>query len=391
MKNIKYNLVQLFLILYLLFCVFISKDISNNNFNLYINPIVLLLIAGYTYIYSENHHGRFENLKENQKSILIATLFYIILYFISGLIFGYARTIYSHKFLAILKNIWQIIIPIISIEYIRSFILNDNKKNYLFIILFTIVFMMIEINYFGLFLSLKENEEAFKYISSIILPIIFSNVLYSYLTIKGSYKLVLVYRVIIELIYLLVPIFPDFDWFLTGVVGIMTPGVIYIFMKFYIKNKRERNSKRERKKLRNPIIYIPIIVIIGVFVCFMAGVFIYEPIAILSNSMVPVFEKGDVVIYRKVKTNELKNLKKYNIIVFSREGQMIVHRVIDKYEKNNKYYFVTKGDANNQRDSGLVEEEELIGVYMFEIKYIGYPSVWLNRFFKNEEAKVETK
>ena len=123
----------------------------------------------------------------------------------------------------------------------------------------------------------------------------------------------------------------------------------------------------------------------------MAGIFKYAPIAMLSNSMTPVYYKGDVLVYRKVTKEELKNIKKYNIIIYSKEGQYIAHRVMNIYQKNEKYYFITKGDANLQDDLDPVEEEQVIGLYKFHIKYIGYPSVWLNRFFRYEDAKVEIK
>ena len=308
----------------------------------------------------------------------------------SGLIFGYTSNPYSNKVIPFLTNFWQIVIVIMGIEYTRSYVINENKNNKLFVILFTIIFILLEINFSKLFSSINDREELFKYVSSILLPLVFGNILYTYLTIKGSYKLVYIYRVIVEVTFLIVPILPNFDWFMIGIRGIIVPAIIYLVLKYTSNYKAVRARSNGRKK-QNPLIYVPVFSIILIFVLFMAGIFIYEPIAVLSNSMNPVFYRGDVVIYRKVDNNKLKNIKKYNIIIYSKDGQAVVHRVVGKYIKDGEMYFITKGDANISNDLNPVSESQVIGVYQLSIKYIGYPSVWLNQIFNYEKPNVEIK
>ena len=111
-------------------------------------------------------------------------------------------------------------------------------------------------------------------------------------------------------------------------------------------------------------------------VCFMLGVFQYEPIAILSNSMFPTFCRGDVVVFKKLSEAELKELKKQTTIVYTIDNQNIAHRIVDVIEENDKVFYQTKGDNNNAPD----------------MNYIGFPSIWLYEYFLNEKnAKVETK
>ena len=190
--------------------------------------------------------------------------------------------------------------------------------------------------------------------------------------------------------YLLSPIYPDLDWFLNGVIGIIVPVIIYVMFK-YDYDKKERLISRTRLKKQNPLIYIPTIIVIILFVSFMVGLFKYEPIAIISNSMTPIFYRGDVVVFEKIEIKELKKLNKDNIIVYGIDGQYVVHRIIDIEREGEKIFFQTKGDANNSPDLKWVSEEQVIGVYKFSIKYVGYPSVWLNEIFHNQKAKVEIK
>lgn len=390
MKRVKFNIFHLVILLYLIFSIFINKLIDLKTYNLIINPIFWLIISISIYIRTGNNHGRFSKLNENEKTILITTLFYLIINFMSGLIFGYTSNPYSNKLIPFLTNFWQIVIVIMGIEYTRSYIINENKNNKLFVILFTIIFILLEINFSKLFSSINDREELFKYVSSTLLPLIFGNILYTYLTIKGSYKLVYIYRVIVEVTFLIVPILPNFDWFMIGIRGIIVPAIIYLVLKYTSNYKSVRTKSNGRKK-QNPLIYVPVFSIILIFVLFMAGIFIYEPIAVLSNSMNPVFYRGDVVIYSKVDNNKLKNIKKYNIIIYSKDGQAVVHRVVDKYIKDGETYFITKGDANISNDLNPVSESQVIGVYQLSIKYIGYPSVWLNQIFNYEKPNVEIK
>lgn len=390
MKRVKFNIFHLVILLYLIFSIFINKLIDLKTYNLIINPIFWLIISISIYIRTGNAHGRFSKLNENEKTILITTLFYLIINFMSGLIFGYTSNPYSNKVIPFLTNFWQIVIVIMGIEYTRSYVINENKNNKLFVILFTIIFILLEINFSKLFSSINDREELFKYVSSTLLPLIFGNILYTYLTIKGSYKLVYIYRVIVEVAFLIVPILPNFDWFMIGIRGIIVPAIIYLVLKYTSNYKSVRTRSNGRKK-QNPLIYVPVFSIILIFVLFMAGIFIYEPIAVLSNSMNPVFYRGDVVIYSKVDNNKLKNIKKYNIIIYSKDGQAVVHRVVDKYIKDGETYFITKGDANISNDLNPVSESQVIGVYQLSIKYIGYPSVWLNQIFNYEKPNVEIK
>lgn len=390
MKRVKFNIFHLVILIYLIFSIFINKLIDLKTYNLIINPIFWLIISISIYIRTGNAHGRFSKLNENEKTILITTLFYLIINFMSGLIFGYTSNPYSNKVIPFLTNFWQIVIVIMGIEYTRSYVINENKNNKLFVILFTIIFILLEINFSKLFSSINDREELFKYVSSTLLPLIFGNILYTYLTIKGSYKLVYIYRVIVEVTFLIVPILPNFDWFMIGIRGIIVPAIIYLVLKYTSNYKSVRTRSNGRKK-QNPLIYVPVFSIILIFVLFMAGIFIYEPIAVLSNSMNPVFYRGDVVIYSKVDNNKLKNIKKYNIIIYSKDGQAVVHRVVDKYIKDGETYFITKGDANISNDLNPVSESQVIGVYQLSIKYIGYPSVWLNQIFNYEKPNVEIK
>ena len=81
----------------------------------------------------------------------------------------------------------------------------------------------------------------------------------------------------------------------------------------------------------------------------LGNIFIFE---VASESMVPDYEIGDVIVVKKVDASTL-NIGD-DITYLGKEsnlrGLTITHRIINKREDNGEYYFVTKGIANPIED-----------------------------------------
>ena len=127
------------------------------------------------------------------------------------------------------------------------------------------------------------------------------------------------------------------------------------------------------------LICIPLIIFIAILILLISGVFSYKLIAIGSDSMNPIYYKGDAVIYQKTDINDIKV---NDILVFSNNSEIITHRVKNIIKKGNKVYFQTKGDNNKDVDVNLVESSNVLGTVKYIVKYVGYPTVFINDFFK---------
>ena len=289
-----------------------------------------------------------------------------------------------------LKNIFIQIFPISVIEIVRSVLVVKNKNNKFIIIFITILLILIEINYNTLINLYSNKEEFFKYVCEAVYPLIACSILCTYLSLIRTYSLSLIYRIFKEVINILLPILPNTDWFVRGTVSILSTFIIYILFKYKInKEEKKDDAKRKKETFFSKIVYISTLILCIGLVCFMLGVFKYEPITILSNSMIPTFSRSDVVIYKKLTENELKEIPDGSIIIYSIEEQNIAHRVVDRKIVDNTIEYQTKGDSNNIADTNLVKVNQII--YIFHIKYIGFPSVFLYEYFNSERAKVETK
>ena len=378
MQNVKEKTLIIILYIYAILSIIIMTKNATLYVNI-INPIFWSLMYIYLEFHIKNYYIRFSLNKKYIGYMLVISIFFILIHFYIGIIYGFAKSPFNHNFLSIIKNIYTHIVPIISIEIARAIILTKNKNNKFIIVSTTILFILLEIKYNTLINLFNNKEYFFKHICSNIIPLIFSNSIFSFICLNNSYYLNLIYRIITSIIILILPILPNMDWFMTGSLNLLSSVFIYIFFK-YIFNKNISKTKK-RYSTHVDISYIITFIVSIVLICFMLGIFKYEPISILSNSMIPTFERGDVIIFKKPNEADLKNLVKGSIIIYTAGNKNIAHRVVDIIQDKNTILYRTKGDNNNVADKNLVKIEQIKGVYFFHIKYIGFPSVWLHDFF----------
>lgn len=345
-----------------------------------INPIFWADILIYLILDIKNSPIRFRVNKKYLIYMSIIAFVQICIYVYLGFILGFSKNPYSIEILSILKNIIIQIFPIVSIEMARYIIISRNKNNKLVLVFTTILLILVQIRYNTLIDLYSNKEEIFEYICSNILPLITSGILCTYLILKGGYLFTLIYRISSVLPILILPILPDLDWFITGSIGILSPIIVYVIFKY-----SEKKDIRERKQnAYTKLSYLLTFAFCITLICFMTGMFKYEPISILSNSMNPTYSRGDVIIFKKLNEEELMNIQKGQIIVYAVGEKNIAHRVVNVIRQNERVQYQTKGDNNNAADMNLVETEQIQGVYVFHIKYLGFPSIWLYDYFNGK-------
>ena len=92
---------------------------------------------------------------------------------------------------------------------------------------------------------------------------------------------------------------------------------------------------------------------------------------VLSDSMSPAIEAGGVVFVSEVPTAQIGG---DDVITFERGGResRVTHRVVEVVERDGQRRFRTKGDANEDPDPGLVAPQQVVGVVLFSVPYVGY-------------------
>lgn len=348
----------------------------------FINPIFWSIILLYLLIYSKLRYIKSNSNPKLISYMIIILSMYVIFYFYLGFFLGFCKSPYSHNFFTLLRNIITIIFPVIGIEIFRGVIICQNKGNKFIAIFITILLILVGIKYNTLINLFPNRKNLFIYICSEIIPFISCNLLCTYLSSNSTLIISLLYRIVSESVILLLPILPNINWFLKGAIYILYQVLIYVMYKYVFFTNLKIKSKGTNYLIDKISYFITLSLSIAL-VLFMIGAFKYEPIAILSNSMSPTFNRGDIVIYKKLSEKELNEIQENEIIIYSYANQNISHRVIKKVKTPTSTLYITKGDNNNVADHAIIKTSQIKGVYTFNIKYLGFPSVWLYDYFHN--------
>ena len=386
-KNITIAIIILMLIYGLL--ANLKLVININTIYLYIiNPLFWITLAVFLKIAIGKSYQKSRIKKEVIQYILIAVIIYILTYMISGLFITFGNNPYFTTVKGFLINLWMFGTVIISKEYIRYRLINnvyENDKKEI-AILVSLIYIIIEIGlnkYINTKITLLF---ALKDICQNLIPLIAKNVLYSYISMKSDWKPASIYELFTKLYLWLSPILPNAPWIMVAIIETTIPTILFFYIRYANSKNSEIKSRQEIENV-NPKNSIPLVVLVILVIWFTIGVFPIKPIAVASGSMEKELYVGDVVIVKKCNANDIVN---GDIIQYQMKGYTVIHRVIEKKQKNGEYYFTTKGDNNPSEDKESVKEEQVLGKVIFKVKYLGYPAIWLNILQSNEQVEVDT-
>jgi len=102
------------------------------------------------------------------------------------------------------------------------------------------------------------------------------------------------------------------------------------------------------------------------------------PLIVLTDSMYPTIESGDLIFCKTVSPESVKN---GDIIAFfdpaGNGTSVVTHRVVEITSDENGTAWVTKGDANNANDSAKVPAKNLVGVYKTRVPNAGNVAMFM--------------
>ena len=102
------------------------------------------------------------------------------------------------------------------------------------------------------------------------------------------------------------------------------------------------------------------------------------PLIVLTDSMRPEIESGDLIICSTATADEIKVNDVISFFDPAGKGTSIVtHRVIEIVEENGEIMFRTRGDNNNTEDKELVPSENIVGIYKLRIAGAGRAAMFM--------------
>ena len=374
-----YNIIFLFEIVILLLIILNSFKTSLSN--VYVIPFILV-ICDFIFILIMGFEKKNKRLnKIINFDIFMSSMMFLILYYLFGIVIGYAQNNNYLTLYGLTIFIIPTILKIVFKEHLRNSLLTKSGNNKFLILNTAILFIIIDILPSLSILKTPNAHDIFIFAALVLLPSITVNILSTYISIKVGYKPIIIYLLIFSLYQYIIPIVPNPNEYLKAIIDFILPIIILFIVMKSVNKYSDKDEEIDRNYSKSTIIIsiIPIILVI-IIVYFISGYFKYYALAIASGSMKPVFDRGSVVIIEQVnnKYNNYEKLKEGEIIAYRTDKAIIVHRLIRIVNTDEDKFYYTKGDANKDEDDYLIKKENIIGIVRFNIPYIGYPTVWFS-------------
>ena len=341
--------------------------------------ILLLPAAVITWIFLKKRNIFSINANQVLLVMTAIALVYVVLYYLTGLKFGFVMNPYKLS----VKNFFKYILPIASIivcsEIIRTIMIAHPGKFAKVLCYFSclvadllIVSSIPYVTSFNRFMDL---------IAGALFPAILANLLYHYLSKRyGMYPNV-VFRAITTLHLYVFSVRSGISDSLVHFVDLMLPIAIFFFIDSLYEKKRKfalGNTSRV-VRIASGILTAVVLVILTGTVMLVSNQFKYGSLVIATESMTGEINKGDVVIFESYDDHAVQEGQ---VIVFEKDKSMIVHRVVDIEIINGQTRYYTKGDANEDNDAGYITESNIVGLVYYKAPYLGYPTLWVRSLFK---------
>ena len=314
--------------------------------------------------------------------LLIMTVFalvYVMLYYLSGIKFGF----YINPYRLSVSNLFKFLIPITAIivseELMRFIIVSQKSKLAIILCYFSCVFA--ETIIVSTFAGVSSFSRFMELVAGAFFPAVISNLLYNYLAKRYGIYPNLAYRAVTTLHMYVFSVSSGISPSLLTFIKLIVPIVIFVFIDALYEKKKRRAIGGNSRVLRVAGISIGSLVLVFMIgiIMLISNQFRYGSLVIATESMTDEINKGDVVIYESL-DNQV--IEKGQIIAFERNDSVVVHRVIDIEIINGTVRYYTKGDANENADSGYITDTQIVGVVKYKLPSLGYPSLWMRSLFK---------
>ena len=377
MKNI-IKIISNIAIIIALFLNFVSGKFNNN--------LVLLLLSVFLVINLLTNGYRCQNKRNIGKVYLIISiccLLFLSIFYFMGIGSEFNRNFMFIPYKLIKTDIWvSVFVSVLFTELVRYVATLDIRGNKISIIiqylLLLTLFVLVDINIAQKNVYVSSFNSIYDFFSLILCPSISKNVFLIWVSKKYGYTPCLLYRLIIDLYVYYIPYVPNNNHLIQSCMFVLLPYIIYCIVD-NLDAKRELPKVQDRfKRSLSNVETIVLLIIFGILTCLVSRAFDCSMIAVGSESMTGTINKGDAIIYKKY-NGEI--LHEGDIVVFDIDGKLIVHRITRRFYENDNYMFITKGDANSNEDNWIVDSNMIVGRVVQRVRYIAWPSVWINEKF----------
>lgn len=348
-----------------------------SSFYFCLKPFIYIGLALFIYLFIPSKYVVKREKKYVNQVTIMAIIAYMLIYILSGIVFGFAYNPLVMKNNFFVLNLIYYIPTVISIELIRWRVIQfiDKDKQFPYIILLSIILMFAMSNLsITSFQSVKSFIEMFY---QVLVPNFVIGCFLSYVDIRGSLFASIIYVLVPVIYQLFVRIIPNPEWIILVLIKTSIPVIAYTILEKMkvVKVLEPRVVKQERGKTFFSILGATVMAALILFAC---GIFRIYPVAIASNSMDPTFSRGDIqIIDKKEQIYRVGDVIQF----YGLNNTIFVHRVVSVRTEDGTTYYTTKGDNNVTVDLMEISQSRVIGKAIMTVKYLGYPTVWITENF----------
>lgn len=327
--------------------------------------------------------------------ILAAVVYQIVIFLLLGLKLGFVSNVYGISLVSFFQVVLPVILAIIGEEILRGQLVEKGKGSRLAVVCTGVAVWLVEVMISIPLYNLSVAQDLFIFIVVMAGLAMLKNTLLTYIAYQYDYRINLAYRLIMELPIYVLPLWPDSSEYLPAIFQIMFIFVLSLVLASQYRasvrmamNGRNpkwietEQTKRAKRVLRRAGVGVVALVVIC-YVALMSGLFRYHLLAIGSGSMSPNIERGDLVLVEK--SRKYEEMNEGDVLVYRHSNVVMVHRIAEVKQDGANRVFITKGDANGAEDGWVVNQGDVIGVARGRIAMLGFPTLWLNELFNQQE------
>ena len=266
----------------------------------------------------------------------------------------------------------MVVANLLAVELARLYLLRSVPKSdsFNFVLLISLFCTFMSLSYFGEF----SGSGILVFVAEAFLPLLVINLLATNFTFHSGFPSAFVFVALPAFFFWFSPVLPNMTWIVKPLISFAVVGMGYLILEETVATEGQvyRSRFMKRKSVRFSWLIVGLVVLIAVWSA--SGLFGFKPTVIVSGSMSPAFQVGDMPVVSPV---DASSIVVGDVIQFTKGDVTVVHRVVEIQAFQGVFWFVTKGDANDGVDSGLVGESEIVGRVVFNIPKIGLISLGL--------------
>jgi signal peptidase len=342
----------------------------------YLSPVYFIIIIICIVFFSPAIHTLGKNrIRYQITGLCIAgSVIYIAINYGAGLILkNIASSPYDMSPKGVISNIFtqmpEIIAFILVISYSVNAVYKKTHHPIFWIVIISLYLAVIQVNFTKLSIA-RSYEDLFICLAQDIMPKVTLSFLMTIVCLVGGSIPCIYYMCINKIFMFIFPFLPSLPWVAESVIGIAYPIILSMFIweEYKILSHLKPSTQKE-----NIFFFSASLLFLVAFSWFVVGVFPIYPSVILTGSMEPLIYPGDVVLIRKLMSEEeVYKLKEGDVINFKMGDITITHRINEiKSDEAGNLSFITKGDNNDAEDDWVVPPNDLKGTIEKVVPKIG--------------------